>query len=81
VEPSDAGGEGILDVGALSEIMGKHARDLTQDDKVLLIRALRAERAKFKAGEAVAKRPTKSALTKAASVKPTGPISLEDLGL
>ena len=60
--------------------MGKHARDLTEEDKTLLIRALRAERAKFKAGEAVAKRPSKSALTKAAE-KPKVPISLEDLGL
>lgn len=80
MESPDAGGEGILDVGALSEIMGKHARDLTQDDKVLLIRALRAERAKFKAGETAAKRPAKSALTKAAE-RPKVAISLEDLGL
>jgi hypothetical protein len=71
--------ENITDLSALSSVLEKAASELTEDDIALLIRALRAERAKFREAEAASKRPPKSLFQKAA---PKGPIpTFEELDL
>ena len=70
----------VLDAGVLSEIMAKSVKDLTDEDIIILVSALRDERAKFQSGERAGKRVGKSVLTKAAEA-PKSPITFEDLGL
>jgi hypothetical protein len=70
-----------LEPGALSEILAKHAKDLSDAEVTTLISVLRAERASYLAAEVAGTKRTKSVITKAAEQVDLKTLSFDDLGL